>query len=80
MGGLRRFRRLWPLGMILFAAGCGGGGSSTGPSGNVTVMLTDSPFSGATSVLVTFSEVSAHLSGGDFIPLSMTSRTCGAGS
>lgn len=60
-------------------AGCGGG-STTGPSGTLTIRLTDSPFSDAQAVLVTFSEVSAHLSGGDFITLPFappaSSRTC----
>jgi len=62
-------------------AGCGGG--STGPSGSagtLTIRLTDSPFGDAQAVLVTFSEVSAHLSGGDFITLPFappaSSRTC----
>lgn len=61
-------------------AGCGGG-STTGPTaGTLTIRLTDSPFSDALAVLVTFSEVSAHLSGGDFITLPFappaSSRTC----
>lgn len=49
-------------------------------SGVATVMLQDSPFSDAKAVLVTFSEVSVHLSGGDFVTLpfasSGSSRTC----
>jgi hypothetical protein len=44
------------------------------------VMLTDSPFSDAQALLITFSEVSAHLSGGPFVTLpfagSAASRTC----
>ncbi len=61
--------------------GCGGG-SPTTPSGagGTTVMLQDSPFSDAKAVLVTFSEVSVHLSGGDFVTLPFasggSSRTC----
>jgi len=42
-------------------------------------MLKDSPFSDAKALLVTFSEVSAHASGGDFKTLPFTgggSRTC----
>jgi hypothetical protein len=57
--------------------------SPTGAAGNGTlrVMLTDSPFSDARSLLVTFSEVTAHRSGeGGFtaIPFAgaATSRTC----
>jgi len=63
--------------------GCSGsspsGPSSTGSA--LTVMLKDSPFSDAKSLLVTFSEVSAHISGsGGFnvLPFSGggTTRTC----
>jgi len=43
-------------------------------------MLQDSPFSDAKAVLVTFSEVSVHMSGGDFVTLPFasggSSRTC----
>jgi hypothetical protein len=49
--------------VVLVAAGCGS--SPTSPSstgGNLRVMLTDSPFSDAKSLLVTFSEVSVHRS------------------
>jgi hypothetical protein len=44
--------------LVVFACG----DSATGPSGSssLTVMLKDSPFGDAKSVLVTFSEVSAH--------------------
>jgi hypothetical protein len=56
------------------------GDSQTGPSGTVTIRLTDTPFADAKAVLVTFSEVSAHRSDGDwatlpFSPASST-RTC----
>ena len=58
--------------------------SSSGPSGTgstLSVMLKDSPFSDAKALLVTFSEVSAHISGtGGFTPLPFsggaTTRTC----
>src|SRR6266699_864923 len=58
--------------------------SPSGPSGagsTLNIMLKDSPFSDAKSLLVTFSEVSAHVSGaGGFsvLPFSGggTSRTC----
>jgi uncharacterized protein DUF4382 len=56
--------------------------SSTSPTGGATlqVMLKDSPFSDAKALLVTFSEVSAHASGGDFMRLPFasgaSSRTC----
>jgi hypothetical protein len=46
----------------------------------LNVMLTDSPFSDGKALLVTFSEVSAHASGGNFQTLSFsagaTTRTC----
>lgn len=47
-------------------ASCGDTRSSTGPSGmngTLNVRITDSPFSDAKAVLVTFSEVSVHKSG-----------------
>jgi hypothetical protein len=73
--------------VVLVAAGCGS--SPTSPSttggGNLRVMLTDSPFSDAKSLLVTFSEVSVHRSdqpdndtGWTTLPFanSATNRTC----
>ena len=64
--------------------GCGGSAANpSGPSsagGTLNVMLRDSPFTDAKALLVTFSEVSVHSSGGDFVrvPFSggATSRTC----
>jgi len=59
------------------------GESSTGPTGapsTFTVLLKDSPFSDAKSLLVTFSEVSAHKAEGEWtrLPFSggASSRTC----
>lgn len=59
------------------------GGSPTAPTSTgatLNVRLTDSPFSDAKSLLVTFSEVSAHRSEADFsrVPFadSASSRTC----
>ena len=72
--------------VVVAAAGCGS--SPTSPSatgGNLRVMLTDSPFSDAKSLLVTFSEVSVHRSdqpdndtGWTTLPFtnSATGRTC----
>jgi uncharacterized protein DUF4382 len=68
-------------------AGCAGSNSSltspTAPStagSTLNVVLTDSPFTDAKAVLVTFSAVNVHLSGGAFVPLPFvggaTSRTC----
>src|SRR6266853_113592 len=57
-------------------------GSTTSPSSGSTlnVMIKDSPFSDAKALLVTFSEVSAHASGGDWKTLpfaaAATTRTC----
>jgi hypothetical protein len=62
--------------------GGAGGGTNPGTSatGTLTVNLTDSPFSDAKAVLVTFSTVSVHLADGDSwqaIPFtSGSSRTC----
>jgi hypothetical protein len=66
------------------ASGGGAGGSNPGtPSrspGTLTVKITDSPFSDAKAVLVTFSAVNVHLTEGDSwqtIPFaSGSSRTC----
>jgi hypothetical protein len=71
-----------------YMAGCGSstptapsGGDTAGPTGagRATIMLQDSPFSDAKAVLVTLSEVSVHMSGGDFVTLPFaggSSRTC----
>jgi len=56
--------------------------SPTSPTttSTLTVMLTDTPFADAAAMLVTFSEVSVHRSGGTFLPLTFaggaSSRTC----
>ena len=74
-----RSRLLIACAAALTAVACG---STTGPSGasSFTVMLKDSPFSDAKSVLITFSEVSAHRAEGEWITLpfadAATSRTC----
>jgi hypothetical protein len=58
------------------------GDSATSPSGDDTlrVLLTDSPFSDARALLVTFSEVSVHASGGAFLTVPFlggaSTRTC----
>lgn len=59
-----------------------GGDSATGPTGsaNLTVLLKDTPFSDARSLLVTFSEVSVHHADGDWTKVAFSgdasSRTC----
>jgi len=77
-----RVRRpfLWTLLAAASMAGCGSS-TPTAPSGaRATIMLQDSPFSDAKAVLVTFSDVSVHMSGGDFVTLPFasggSSRTC----
>ena len=67
--------------LLLSAFACGR--SPTGPSGTLTVRLRDSPFTDAKSLLVTFSEVSAHKSdqpdnGWSKLPFTggATTRTC----
>ena len=62
-------------------AACSSSPSSPSGGSNLTIMLKDSPFSDAKALLVTFSEVSAHVSGtGGFTPIPFsggaTSRTC----
>lgn len=58
--------RLTALAILVCSAGlsasaCGGSPSGpSGPTGRLNLMLTDSPFSDAKAVLVTFSEVTAH--------------------
>lgn len=66
---------------VITMAACGD--SATGPSSTarLTVMLKDTPFSDAKSLLVTFSEVSVHRADGDewvTVPFSggATGRTC----
>lgn len=74
---------------VLATAGCGGGGGgapsgATGPTGagegTLIVLLTDTPFSDARAVLVTFTEVAVHRSGSGWqtLPFSppSASRTC----
>jgi hypothetical protein len=70
------------LAVIVGAAGCGGSNSPSG-TGSLTMMLKDSPFSDAKSLLVTFSDVSVHRDdqpedGWTKLPFSggATSRTC----
>lgn len=62
------------------SSGGGASGVSNGGSGALTILLTDSPFSEAKSLLVTFSEVSVHRADpGQWMTLPLafgTSRTC----
>lgn len=58
---LLRFTSLVPF---LMLSGCGGGGGF-GASGSLTLGVTDAPVDGVTQVVITFSEVQVHASGGD---------------
>jgi len=61
-------------------AACSDGPASPTTGSTLNIVLTDSPFSDAKAVLVTFSSVSAHMTGGAFTTLPFTggasSRTC----
>jgi hypothetical protein len=65
---------------MLMAVACSSSPTSPGNTGTVNLMLKDTPFSDAKALLVTFSTVSAHVSGGDFTTLPFSggasSRTC----
>jgi len=75
-----RFMRVLLTALLVTGSACGGNSTSPSVTNTLTVMLRDSPFSDAKALLVTFSTVSVHLSGGSFVtvPLSggATTRTC----
>lgn len=58
----------------------GSGGAGSGGSGTLSVVIKDSPFREAKALLVMFSEISVHMSGGDWMTLpfdgAVTTRTC----
>ena len=61
--------------------GSNGGGSAASPMGSLAINITDSPFSDAKALLVTFTEVDVHRTDGDSwqtMPFAAggTSRTC----
>jgi hypothetical protein len=67
----------------LFVCSCGGGsGTSSGGAGSnsLNINITDSPFSDAKSILVTFSQVQVHSSGGGWVTVPFPggdgTRTC----
>jgi len=66
--------------LLALAIACGGSPTSATQSGSLSIMLKDSPFSDARAVLITFSEISVHSSGGGWTTLAFsggaTSRTC----
>jgi len=65
--------------LVALAVGCGSPTSAT-PTGSLSVMLKDTPFGDAKALLVTFSEVSVHSSGGGWTTLTFsggaTTRSC----
>lgn len=79
--------RALPFVLALTVTACGGASSTSSPTAptpattaTLNVSLTDSPFSDGKALLVTFSDVSAHRSGADFMTLPFvggaSSRTC----
>jgi hypothetical protein len=72
--------RIPVLAILLTAVACGSSPTAPGSTGTLNLMLKDTPFSDAKALFVTFSSVSAHLSGGDFTTLPFSggasSRTC----
>jgi len=54
------FRAILVVLISMLAVGCGGSPTSPGGSGTLRMMLTDSPYSDAKSLLVTSSDVSVH--------------------
>jgi hypothetical protein len=73
---------LWVLPAAVLAVGIACSDNPTTPAntGTLSVMIKDSPFTDATSLLVTFNEVSVHMSGGDWTNLPFADggnlRTC----
>jgi len=72
----------WLLLAVLFVpffglAACSSSPTSPDANGNFKLMLKDSPFSDAKSVLITFTSVSAHRDGeGGFTTIGSGTRTC----
>ncbi|MBI3399882.1 MAG: DUF4382 domain-containing protein [Acidobacteria bacterium] len=83
---MRHAQRTLLVFAIAILTACGGSPSAPSSSPTLTVLLKDSPYSDAKALLVTFSDVSAHVSGsqvsgsGDWTTLPFTGggagRTC----
>jgi hypothetical protein len=78
-----RIRPWWFLaGLAVASMACSSSSTSPSSASVLNVMMKDAPFSDAKALLVTFSEVSAHASGGDWKTLPFagtpapTTRTC----
>ena len=72
---------LFAIALATGVVACSSPSTPSGTGSTLNIMLKDSPFSDAKALLVTFSEVSAHVSGtGGFTPIPFaggaTSRTC----
>ena len=69
-----------PVAVAALVAACGSHATSPSSASSLNVMITDSPFSDAKALLVTFSEVSVHASGGGWVTVPFaggaTTRTC----
>jgi uncharacterized protein DUF4382 len=77
----RMFRALFAIALATSVVACSSSSSPSNTGSTLSIMLKDSPYSDAKALLVTFSEVSAHVSGaGGFNALpfagAATSRTC----
>jgi hypothetical protein len=76
-----RYTTALVLTALLATAGCGDSMTGpSGPSGTLSLRLTDLPFDDAEAVFVTFSEVTAHRADGEWETVAFaggaTSRTC----
>ena len=79
-----RLNRSWWLlaGIAVTSIACSSSSTSPSSASVLNMMIKDAPFSDAKALLVTFSEVSAHASGGDWKTLPFagtpapTTRTC----
>jgi hypothetical protein len=75
-------RYIWTIAAVLVLSvfACNGTPSSPSGTAQLSVRLTDSPYSDAKAVLVTFSNISAHRSESDWTPVPFaggaTTRTC----
>jgi Domain of unknown function (DUF4382) len=73
---------LWvlPAAVLAVVIACSDNPTTPANTGTLSVMIKDSPFTDATALLVTFDEVSAHMSGGDWTKLPFAdggnTRTC----
>ena len=61
--------------VVLASFACGGSPSNPSGTGTLNVRLTDSPFSDAGAVLVTFRGVRAHRSESDWAPVPFADTT-----